>query len=83
MQISRNIVNGPKNNKYVLVGILVIVCIPKESHHFLQTFFHYACVRLCSAIVDFIRNSCLYIVCYGWSAQVLTTLATLPVSVAW
>ena len=37
MQISRNIVNGPKSNNYVLVGIRVIVCVQKPSHHFLQT----------------------------------------------
>jgi len=24
---------------------------------------HYACLRLCSAIVHFIRNNCLYFVC--------------------
>jgi len=38
MQISRNIVKGPKTNNYVLVGIWVIVCVQKSSHHFLQTF---------------------------------------------
>ena len=38
MPISRNIVNGPKSNNYVLVGIRVIVCVQKPSHHFLQTF---------------------------------------------
>jgi len=38
MQISRNIVNGPKSDNKVLVGIWVIVCIQKPSHHFLQTF---------------------------------------------
>ena len=37
MQISKNIVNGPKSNNYVLVGIRVIVCIQKPPHHFLQT----------------------------------------------
>jgi len=39
MQISRNIVNGPKSNNYVLVGIWVIVCVQKPSHHFLQTLY--------------------------------------------
>ena len=29
MQISRNIVNGPKSNNYVLVGIRAIVCVQK------------------------------------------------------
>jgi len=38
MQISRKIVNGPKSYNWVLVGIWVIVCIQKPSHHFLQTF---------------------------------------------
>ena len=38
MQISRNIVKGPKTSNYVLVGIWVIVCVQKSSHHFLQTF---------------------------------------------
>ena len=37
MQISRNIVNGPKSNNYVLVGIRAIVCVQKPSHHYLQT----------------------------------------------
>jgi len=38
MQISRNIVTGPKSNDYILVWILAIVCIQKPPHHFLQTF---------------------------------------------
>jgi len=37
MQISRNIVNGPKSNNYVLVGYQAIVCIQKPPYHFLQT----------------------------------------------
>ena len=37
MQISRNNLNGPKSNNYVLVGIRAIVCVQKPSHHFLQT----------------------------------------------
>jgi len=37
MQISRNIVNGPKGNHYSLVGICVIVYFRQPSHHFLQT----------------------------------------------
>jgi len=48
-----------------------------------RPFLHYAYLRLCSTIVHFIRNSCLYFVCYVWSAHTLTTLATLPSSVAW
>jgi len=37
MQISRNLVNGPKSNNWVSVGICVIACVQKPSHHFLQT----------------------------------------------
>jgi len=37
VQISKNIVNGPESNNYVLVGIRVIVCVQKPPHHFLQT----------------------------------------------
>jgi len=36
---------------------------------FCRPFVHYACLRLCSAIVHFIRNNFLYFVCYGWSAE--------------
>jgi len=38
VQISRNIVNGPKSNNCVSVGICVVVCAQKPSHHFMQTF---------------------------------------------
>ena len=37
LKISRNTANGPKRNIYILVGIWVIACIQKPSHHFLQT----------------------------------------------
>jgi len=37
MKISKNTVNGPKRNNYILVGIWVIACIQEPSHHFLQT----------------------------------------------
>jgi len=37
MKISRNTVNGPKRNNYILGGIWVIACIQKPSHHFLRT----------------------------------------------
>jgi len=47
---------------------------------FCRPFFHCACLRLCSAVVHFIRNNCLYFVCYGWSAQTLTALATSAIS---
>ena len=57
-KFSRNIVNGPKTNNYVLVRNWVIVWVQKPSHHFLQTFrpLGHACLRLCSAIVHFIRK---------------------------
>ena len=40
------------------IGIWVIVWVQKPSHHFLQTFrpIGYTCLRLCSAIVYFIRK---------------------------
>jgi len=47
---------------------------------FCRPFVHYACLRLCSAVVHFIGNNCFCFVCYGWAAQVLTVLATLPIS---
>jgi len=36
---------------------------------FCGPFVHYACLRLCSAIVHFIQNNCLYSVWYGCSAE--------------
>jgi len=36
MQISSNIVKGPKSNNLVLMGIWVIICVQKTSHRFLQ-----------------------------------------------
>ena len=38
MKISRNTINGPKRNNYILMGIWVIACIQEPSHHSLQTF---------------------------------------------
>jgi len=52
MQISRNIVNGPKSNNCVLVGIRAIVCVQKPSHHFLQT--------LCRMFKIVFRDTTLY-----------------------
>jgi len=51
MQISRNIVNGPKTNNYVLVGIRAIVYVQKPPHHICRPSIHYACLRLRSAVV--------------------------------
>jgi len=54
MQILRNIVNGSKSNNYDLVGIL------SASGNHLTTsckaLAHYACMRLCSTIVDLIQR---------------------------
>jgi len=36
---------------------------------FCKLLVHYACLRLCSAIVHFIGNNCQCFVCYGWSAR--------------
>ena len=83
MQISRNIVNGQK----VMIWFLWESGLSSASRNHLTTFCrhfaHYACFRLCPAIVHCIRNNCVYFICYGWSAQALTALATLPISVAW
>ena len=61
--------------------------LSSASRNHLTTFcrplIHYACLRLCSEIVHFIRNNCLYFVCCGWSAKALTVLAILLNSVAW
>jgi len=38
MQILRNILNGPKSNNLVFVGMWVIFCVQKSSHHYLQNF---------------------------------------------
>jgi len=51
MQISSKIVNGPKNNNYVLVGIRAIVCVKNHLTTFCKPSNHYACLRLCSAVV--------------------------------
>jgi len=63
MQISRNIVKGPKSNNQVSVGIWVIVCIQKPSHHFLQTIrpLGYACLTVCLALVHFIQKLAIYL----------------------
>jgi len=65
MQISRSILNGPENNDQVSLGIWVVVWVQKTFHHFLQTFrlLGSTFLRLCSAVVHFIRNNCIYLVC--------------------
>jgi len=83
MQISRNIVNGLKSNNWVSLGICVIFCIQKPSHHFLQTFRPLRMFKIVFRDSHFIRNNYLYFVFKGWSEQALTSLATLPISVAW
>jgi len=86
MQISRNIANGPKSNNY---RFWWESGLSSAFRNHLTTFRRpfvtclRLCLRLCSAIVRFIRNNCLYFVCYGWSAQAPTALATLQIYVAW
>ena len=67
VQISRNIVNGPKSDIWWESGL----SSASRNHltKFCRPFVHYACLRLCSAIVHFIQNNCLYFICCGWSAQ--------------
>jgi len=77
MQISRNIVSGPKSNNYALVGIRAIVCVQIPPNHFLQTLLPRR-TRVHSTIVHFIRNNCVHFVGFGWSAQALTALAPWP-----
>ena len=48
-----------------MVGRWVIAYIQKPYHQVFRPFVHYACLRLCSAIVHFIQNSCLNFVLYG------------------
>jgi len=63
MQISRTIVNGPKSNNYVLVGIRAIVCVPKPPHHLLQTLNSLHMFKIVLRDSSLIRNNCLYFVC--------------------
>jgi len=63
MQISRSIVNGPKSNNYVLVGIRSIVCVQKPPHHFLQTLHPLRMFKTVFRDSSVIRNNCLYFVC--------------------
>jgi len=55
----------------------------RNYHHICRPLVHCPCLRLCFAIVHFIRNNCVYFVWYGWLAQALTELAALPISVAY
>ena len=82
MQSSRNIANGPKSNYRFWWESRLSSASRNHLTTFYRLFVHYACLRLCSVVVHFIRNNCLHFVCYGWTAQVLTALATLPISAA-
>ena len=46
------------------MGIWVIVCIQEHLPIFCRPFVHYACLRLCSAIVQLIQNNFLF--CLLW-----------------
>jgi len=63
MQISKNIVNGPKSDNYVVVGIRAIVCFQKPTHHFLQTLHPQPMFKIVFRDSSLIRNNCLYFVC--------------------
>jgi len=63
MQISKNIVNGPKSNNYVLVGIRVFVWVQKPPHHLLQTLHPLRIFKIVFRDSSLIRNNCLYFVC--------------------
>jgi len=71
MQISSNIVNGPKSNTVIRFWWESGWLSASRNHltTFCRPLAHYACLRLYSATVHFIQNNCLYFVCYGWSAQ--------------
>jgi len=69
MQISRNIVNGPKSNIRFWWESGLLSASRNHLITFCRHFVHYACLRLRSAIVHFIKNNCLYLVYCGWSAQ--------------
>jgi len=77
MQILRNIVNRLKSNNWVALGICVIICVQKPSHHFLQT------LRPLRMFNIVFRYSSLYPNQLSLFCLLrLTALATLPVSVA-
>jgi len=64
------------------VIIRVIVCVQKPSHHSLQSFRPLRMFQIAFRDSSLYLKYCLCFVCYSWSAQVLTVLATLPNSVA-
>jgi len=67
MQISRNIVNGPESNNYMFWWESGLSFASRNNLiTYFQTlifrpFVHYACLTLCSAIVHFIRNNCIFL----------------------
>jgi len=65
------------------MGIWVIVCIQKPSHHVLQTFLPLQMFKIVFCNSSLCPKQSSYFVCYGWTAQSLTVLATIPISVAW
>jgi len=56
MQISRNMVNWPKSNNWVLVGIWLSSASRNHLATFCKPLVHFACLRLFSAIVHFIQG---------------------------
>jgi len=47
---------------------------------FCKPLIHCTCFKIVFRDSSLFRNSCLYFVCYGWSAQALTALATIYVT---
>ena len=80
MKISRNTVNGPKRNNYILVGIWLIACIKNHLTTFCKPPVDYVFSCLCYVIVHFIRDNCLYFV---RSARALKVLAWLLYQLLW
>ena len=63
----RNTVNGPKTTVLSRFWWESGLSFASRKHFntFCRPFLHHAWLRLCSAAVHFIRNNCLYFVCYG------------------
>jgi len=52
-----------KGNNQIWGESLISSAARNHLTNFCRSCVHHACLRLCSAIVHFIRNSCLYFVC--------------------
>jgi len=82
MKISRNTVNGPKENNYILVGIWVIAFIQEPSHHFLQTSRQLRIFMLV-LLVSSLYSKQLSLFCLISACADGAGLTSLPITVAW